>query len=173
MKKLIDQLIKIGFNTDDYVIICIGTQRAYADSIGPSVGSAILKAFPNAIVYGSIDNNCHALNIESIIRKIKRKHSDKKILAIDACITSDGNKLGDIKVIKGSIKPGAGVGKNLPQIGDYSIKAYVLRSEHKYLLCDDLLNQHPSKDEIYTRVNNMIQKISGAIIEVQSLRSAQ
>lgn len=45
-------------------------------------------------------------------------------MAIDACLGSQSN-IGNIQIREGYILPGKGVGKELPQIGNYSIVGIV------------------------------------------------
>ena len=163
---LIKELKKIDFNIDDYIVVCIGTQRAYLDSVGPLVGTSLKKKNPNIIVIGEMGDNCHALSLEKKFKEIKKYYPDKKILAIDACCTSNSNKLGTVEFVKGPIKPGAGVGKILPAIGDYSIKAFVVPKDKQGLLDDTLLEMCPNKKIYIKLVNDAVRLICSAIIRV-------
>ena len=75
-------------------------------------------------VYGTLDKPIHALNIYESLQSIKKKHVNGNFLAIDACLGSKSN-IGNLQVRKGPILPGKGVGKKLPEIGNYSIVGIV------------------------------------------------
>ena len=164
--ELIRSLRKIDFNIDDYIVVCIGTQRSYLDSVGPLVGTSLKKKNPNIIVVGEMGDNCHALSLQEKFKEIKEQYSDKKILAIDACCTSNYNKLGKVEFTKGAIKPGAGVGKILPAIGDYSIKAFIIPKDMQRLLDDTLLDLYCDKDKYIKLVDDVVRLICSAIIRV-------
>lgn len=109
----------------EIVIVCIGTDRSTGDALGPLVGSRLQTYHvKNAHVYGTLDNPVHAMNLSETMLKINRLYHNPFVIAIDACLgrlTSVGN----ISVGKGSIKPGAGVNKDLPEIGDVYITGTV------------------------------------------------
>ena len=77
--------------SDNTVIICIGTDRAIGDALGPLVGTMLKNSDFKYPVYGTLDNPIHALNIYESIEKIKSKHSSSQFLAIDACLGSASN----------------------------------------------------------------------------------
>lgn len=110
--------------SDKTVVICIGTDRAIGDALGPLVGTILKNSNFKYPVYGTLDNPIHALNIYESIESIKKKHACSEFLAIDACLGSVNN-IGNIQIRKGPILPGKGVGKKLPQIGHYSIVGIV------------------------------------------------
>lgn len=159
MKQLVENLNKINFNLDDFIIVCIGTQRAYLDSVGPVVGTKLQELYPNAVIIGQLNDNCHALSLESKLQFINKKYPDKKILAIDACCTKNPDKIGTIEFKNESISPGAGVGKKLPSVGDYCIKAYTVFKNMEYLLDDSILAFHSNNKMFYNYVNNAITDI--------------
>lgn len=168
MNQLKKSLTKIGFNTNDYIVVCIGTQKVYLDSVGPLVGTVLKRKLPDLIVYGILGDNCHALNIETKFNEIHKLYPNKKILAIDACCTRFEEKLGTIEMSKGAIRPGAGVGKNLPAIGDYAIKAFTIEKNCQQLLDDDLLKRSSRRDELTSYVIDIVHTISSAIIDVSN-----
>lgn len=109
---------------ENTVVVCIGTDRAIGDALGPLVGTMLKNSDFKYPVYGTLDNPIHALNIYESIEYIKNTHSNGNFLAIDACLGSK-NSIGNIQIRKGPILPGKGVGKKLPQIGNYSIVGIV------------------------------------------------
>ena len=102
---------------ENTVVICIGTDRAIGDALGPLVGTMLKNSDFKYPVYGTLDNPIHAL-------KIEEKHPNSEFLAIDACLGSINN-IGNIQIRKGPILPGKGVGKKLPQVGSHSIVGIV------------------------------------------------
>lgn len=107
------------------VILCIGTDRATGDSLGPLVGYKLRALdFPGVHLYGTLDEPVHAKNLESTLAHIKNHHPHSLILAIDACLGSIDH-VGYITIGEGPIRPGAGVQKNLPSVGDFHITGIV------------------------------------------------
>jgi len=112
-------------NKKTLVLLCIGTDRATGDALGPLVGSYLNKLNPKGIeIYGTLENPVHALNLKSTLEQINSTHEKPFILAVDAAL---GNKeyIGYIKLSPGSIKPGESVSKVLPAVGDVHITAIV------------------------------------------------
>lgn len=109
---------------ENTVIVCIGTDRAIGDALGPLVGTMLQNSDFKYPVYGTLDNPIHALNIYESIDQIKKNHPKGNFLAIDACLGAKGS-IGNIQIREGPILPGKGVGKKLPQIGNYSIVGIV------------------------------------------------
>ena len=105
---------------ENTVVVCIGTDRAIGDALGPLVGTMLKNSDFKYPVYGTLDNPIHALNIYESIENIKSNHPKGNFLAIDACLGTKNN-IGNIQIREGPILPGKGVGKKLPQIGNYSI----------------------------------------------------
>ncbi|SCI34874.1 MULTISPECIES: spore protease YyaC [unclassified Romboutsia] len=109
---------------ENTIVICIGTDRAIGDALGPLVGTMLKNSDFKYPVYGTLDNPIHALNIYESIEEIKNLHPKGEFLAIDACLGAK-NSIGNIQIRKGPILPGKGVGKKLPQVGSYSIVGIV------------------------------------------------
>ena len=122
IEKVMCNILKDKVNV---LFICIGTDRCIGDAVGPIVGHLLTKHNVPYAVYGTLEKPVHATNINTVLEKIKKKYPTSYIIAIDACI---GSELGTIKIEENSIKPGRGLGKDLPAIGDLSIKAIVSNS---------------------------------------------
>ncbi len=81
-------------------------------------------AFQNLVVYGDLDKPIHAKNLVETIDMIYEQNKNPLIIAIDACLGKTEH-IGYLTVGLGSVKPGAGVKKNLPPVGDIFITGIV------------------------------------------------
>lgn len=107
------------------VFVCIGSDRVTGDSLGPMIGSELKRAFRDSIpVYGTLETPVHALNLNSVLGAVKTHHKDDILIAIDASLGIPEHQ-GYITLGKGSLTPGAGVHKNLENIGDIFITGIV------------------------------------------------
>ena len=107
------------------VFTCIGTDRSTGDSLGPLIGTLLEeKTLQSFYVYGTLDDPIHAVNLEEKLKEIHEKHLNPYIIGIDACLGRLKN-VGVIQVGNGPVKPGAGVNKELPAVGDIHITGIV------------------------------------------------
>ncbi len=106
------------------VLVCIGTDRSTGDSLGPIVGSR-LKEINHTFfkVLGTLENPVHASNLPEYL-KIINELSNPFVIAIDACLGNIDN-VDYINIAEGALKPGAGVNKHLPPVGDLHITGVV------------------------------------------------
>jgi putative sporulation protein YyaC len=120
---LIGETLHEGFKS--MVLVCIGTDRLTGDSLGPLIGYKLddIK-YKNVFVYGTLENPVHAKNLDEVLRVIKSKYNTPFIIAIDACLGSMDH-VGYISVSEGPLKPGAGVNKELTEVGDINIMGIV------------------------------------------------
>lgn len=111
-----------GYNTIN--VVCIGSDRATGDCLGPLVGTFLENGIKNDFikVYGTLELPVHALNLSDLVEKINKENS--LTIAVDASL-SNPEEVGKIVVRKGAIAPGSGIGKELPQVGDISITGVV------------------------------------------------
>lgn len=108
------------------VFLCIGSDRATGDCLGPIIGYKLSKSkkHNNYYVYGTLNEPVHAKNLKGTIEMIYQTHEDAFIIAIDASL-GKSNHIGYITLGEGPLKPGAGVDKNLPAVGDIFITGIV------------------------------------------------
>ena len=112
-------------HNNELVIVCIGTDRATGDSLGPLVGYKLQQLkYEHVTLYGTLDEPVHAKNLEDILNTILLEHSGALVIAIDACLGASQN-VGCLTLGEGAIKPGAGVKKELPPIGHLHITGIV------------------------------------------------
>lgn len=118
-------LQQIPFHLENLIFLCIGTDRSTGDSLGPLTGSHLteLKSFPFPVI-GTLENPLHALNLEERLKDIQQNNPDAYLIAIDACL-GKGSSIGQLLLQNEPLYPGQAVGKNLPAVGDYSIKGVV------------------------------------------------
>lgn len=106
------------------VILCIGTDRATGDCLGPLVGEHLTALLPSVPVYGTLAHPVHALNLEETIQNIYQNHKNPFIIAIDASL-GVREHIGYATLNKAPLVPGKGVNKKLPAIGNLSITGIV------------------------------------------------
>lgn len=112
---------------NDIVIFCIGTDRSTGDSLGPLVGYKLapyISSYRNVHLLGTLDDPVHAKNLDDKICYIEKNYTDPLVIAIDASL-GNTDKIGYINIRNGSLKPGLGVNKVLPEVGDISITGVV------------------------------------------------
>lgn len=111
------------------IVVCIGTEKVVADSIGPRVGSLLNENLPRPIfVYGMQGANIHAQNLEKAIALIKQLHPSKTLLVVDAAV-GESNQVGKVQLHLGNISPGAATNKKLCKVGDISIVGIVAHKD--------------------------------------------
>ncbi|MFT8320969.1 MAG: spore protease YyaC [Bacillus sp. (in: firmicutes)] len=107
------------------VFVCIGTDRSTGDSLGPLIGTLLSeKNITPFNVYGTLDDPIHALNLEERLKEIYKLHENPFIIGIDACL-GRMKSVGIIQLGDGPVKPGSGVKKELPHVGDIHITGIV------------------------------------------------
>lgn len=106
------------------IILCIGTDRATGDCLGPLVGDKLMDYSSNFKVLGCLSSPVHALNLRQVIQSIYDDYSNPFIIAVDASL-GDHSMVGAVTVSNCPIYPGKGVNKKLPAIGDVSITGIV------------------------------------------------
>ncbi|BCG61696.1 spore protease YyaC [Paenibacillus sp. URB8-2] len=107
------------------VVVCIGTDRSTGDALGPLVGTALSRFHsPLFSLYGTLDNPVHAVNLEETLNLIEERHHEPYVIGIDACLGHSAS-VGSIQVVEGPLRPGAGVNKQLPPVGDIHLTGIV------------------------------------------------
>ncbi|MGF7049296.1 putative sporulation protein YyaC [Paenibacillus sp. DS2015] len=107
------------------IVVCIGTDRSTGDSLGPLVGTSLSRFKSHLFrVYGTLDEPVHAVNLEETISSIYELYDQPFVIGIDACLGQSAS-VGCIQVAEGPLRPGAGVNKQLPPIGDIHLTGIV------------------------------------------------
>lgn len=105
------------------VLICIGTDRATGDCLGPLVGQTLINS-PFYSVYGTLQTPVHAKNLEQTVQLIHTYHKNPFIIAVDACLGCEEH-VGCVTLSSMPLLPGKGVSKKLSPVGDLSITGIV------------------------------------------------
>ena len=118
----------LGVRSQPLTVVCIGTDRSTGDALGSLVGSRLTewRSVRDRIrVVGTLDEPVHAGNLRGAIQALGlARPGAGHVLAVDACLGRVGS-IGYITVGEGPLKPGAGVNKELPQVGDAYITGVV------------------------------------------------
>lgn len=123
LQQLLQKYIDSGCKS--IIFVCIGTDRSTGDSLGPLIGYKIKNLrYRNIHIYGTLENPVHAKNLDEVMKSINDKYVNPFIIAIDACLGRTEH-VGYITIGEGSIKPGSGVNKSLPAVGDAYVTGIV------------------------------------------------
>lgn len=124
--KLLSELIAKNIYTNKTLIfLCIGSDRATGDCLGPMIGYKLSKLRKkNLVIYGTLDKPIHAKNLVETINEIQHKYKNSFVVAIDASLGKSSH-IGYITLGQGTLRPGAGVNKDLPPVGDIFITGIV------------------------------------------------
>ncbi|MFC4601335.1 spore protease YyaC [Cohnella hongkongensis] len=107
------------------VIVCVGTDRSTGDSLGPLVGTALAREYsPLFDLYGTLEEPVHAMNLGDTLLRIMRGSRQPFVIAVDACLGQVAS-VGCIQIGSGPVRPGAGVNKELPPVGDIHMTGIV------------------------------------------------
>ncbi len=138
------------------VVLCIGSDLAIGDSLGPLVGTMLKQSGDfHGYVYGTLKNPITAKEVKYVNDFLRKTHPNAPVIAVDAAIGEETD-VGLIKVTSDSLRPGSGANKKLGKVGDASILGIVAgKSAFSY----EMLN--------LTRLNmvySMAEAVSEAII---------
>jgi putative sporulation protein YyaC len=108
------------------VIVCIGSDLAIGDSLGPLVGSMLKYKTQgmHVFIYGTLAAPVTAKEIKYLRTFLKETHAGSQIVAVDAAVGAAGD-IGLIKFNDSPLYPGAGAQKKLGAIGDISVMGIV------------------------------------------------
>lgn len=122
LKILTEQSLK---DDQSLIILCIGTDRITGDCLGPLVGHKLARIVPHPEqIYGTLKNPVHAQNLKQILNEIKSTHHNPFLIVVDASLGLTDH-IGYITLSNGPLRPGEGVKKRLPAVGQISITGIV------------------------------------------------
>ncbi len=106
------------------VLLCIGTDRATGDCLGPLLGYKLRAISGNIPIFGDLEHPVHAKNLCRTMEEIYRLYDNPFIIAIDASLGIEKH-VGYYTLSTGPLLPGAGAGKDLPPVGHLCITGIV------------------------------------------------
>ena len=118
----LDQLIR---SDRPPVILCIGSDLAIGDSLGPICGTQLeQKKGSNIFVYGTLRRTVTAKEVRYMNEFLHETHPQSPVIAVDAAV-GDAGDIGLIKITSCGIRPGLGANKRLGKVGDVGIMGIV------------------------------------------------
>lgn len=123
--RLAGLLHALGYPGKKVLVICVGSDRSTGDSLGPLTGTRLEElALPGLAVRGTLDEPVHATNLERVLAAATARYPGHPLVAIDACL-GNPETVGTISLGRGPLRPGAGVHKRLPELGDICLTGVV------------------------------------------------
>lgn len=100
------------------VVVCIGSDRSTGDALGPLVGSLLQdEGVAERWVVGDLGRPVHASNLRHAMEELRGREPRHAVVAVDACLGRQ-ESVGLLTAGNGPLRPGAGVNKDLPPVGD-------------------------------------------------------
>lgn len=110
--------------SDTLIVLCIGTDKITGDCLGPLVGTKLKERdFPHP-VYGTLEHPVHALNLSHTLSSFQKMYRHPFILAVDAAV-GPADAVGCVSLSPSPIRPGQGVLRPLPPVGNLSLTGIV------------------------------------------------
>lgn len=109
-----------GYQNEDIIFLCIGSDRSVGDSLGPLVGTMLIEHHVPYRVYGTLEKPVHAFNLEDTLKEINKRFRKPLIFSVDASLGNQ-NQVGCVFLKEGPLVPGKALKKVLPEVGDYHI----------------------------------------------------
>lgn len=124
-KILCDIVSKNILPNQEIIILCIGSDRSTGDSLGPLIGHQFRDYIsPGMYLIGDLNQPVHAANLNYCLKTISKTFDNPYIIAIDASLGKEDH-VGYMTLATGPLKPGLGVKKKLPEVGDIHITGIV------------------------------------------------
>lgn len=124
-KMLCDIVSKNIIPNQEIIILCIGSDRSTGDSLGPLIGHQFRDYIsPGMYLIGDLNQPVHAANLNYCLKTISKTFDNPYIIAIDASLGKEDH-VGYMTLATGPLKPGLGVKKKLPEVGDIHITGIV------------------------------------------------
>ena len=111
--------------SDPPVLLCIGSDLAIGDSLGPITGTLTRqKTCGDCFIYGTLTKPITAKEVKYLNAFLHNAHPKSKIIAVDAAVGEAGD-IGLIRIANRGLKPGLGANKKFDPVGDVSILGIV------------------------------------------------
>lgn len=124
--QLLGFIKKTKKDSQTIVLVCIGTDRATGDCLGPLVGHYLNQQIPSKLpfIFGNLSKPVHAANLAQTINNIHDDIPSPYMIVIDACLGCSSH-VGYVTLSNHPLCPGKGVDKKLPALGHISITGIV------------------------------------------------
>lgn len=114
------------YSPEAVTFLCIGTDRSSGDALGPLTGTRLAGlGFPH--VTGTLAEPCDA---NTLTDKLAAVAPGQIIIAVDACL-GPPLAVGLYSVAEHPLRPARSVGREMPEVGHYSVAAIVNASGPK------------------------------------------
>lgn len=124
-RRLLDMMNSADINGRDMVLLCVGSDRSTGDSLGPLIGHKLQRILRNKVyIYGTLNEPVHAVNLSTVVENIYEIHKEPFIIAVDASLGTKSH-IGYVTLSDTPLRPGLGVKKSLPEVGDICITGIV------------------------------------------------
>ncbi|MDO4555425.1 MAG: spore protease YyaC [Lachnospiraceae bacterium] len=122
LKRMTEQSLK---KEQTLLLVCIGTDRITGDCLGPLVGHKLSRISPHPErIFGTLKEPVHAQNLKQVLSNINKEYTNPFLIVIDASLGIKDH-IGYITLSDGPLRPGEGVQKRLPPVGEISITGIV------------------------------------------------
>jgi len=143
-------------------VVCIGTDRSTGDSFGPLTGHMLSRlSLIDFSLYGSLESPVHALSLPEVMSGIDIENT--LVVAVDAGM-GDANMVGSIGIGYDPVRPGSGLGKTLPSVGDISVTGIVAMGG----LAPFIMLQNAPLGMVYCMAEKAFFAIQYALREIQN-----
>ncbi len=156
------QLIRgVEKSYDRVAVVCIGTDRSTGDSYGPLTGH-LLSRIPQEgfSLFGTFAHPVHALTLPDTLAQIEIGRT--LVIAVDASVGA-ASYVGYIGMSGSPVRPGSGLGKTLPPVGDISITGIAAESS----MAPFLMLQNASLGMVYGMAEKTYRAIHLALSRVR------
>ncbi len=156
---------------ENYVFVCIGTNKLIEDSFGPRVGDILQKQFKEnkyIEVWGTMNSPIHFQNAPIFLDYLNREGS--KTIIIDSALGEE-NLIGNSYLNRGGIEIGKAFGKSLYFPAQWNIKTIVGTNKNSIKMKETTRAQTINQFEKITRrkkldtINQIAQKLAKQIVD--------
>lgn len=117
------------------MFLCIGTDTIVGDVLGPLVGTNLKKMLGSDLqVWGTLEHPVDATNVQQTVEELREEFPDAFVIAVDASFSPFEERKGLVTLSIGGLQPGAGTGKDFPEVGDFAIRGIVAGGTNASLL---------------------------------------
>lgn len=150
----------LGHQETPPAVLCIGSDLAIGDSLGPITGTILRRhtASIDCYIYGTLRSPVTAKEVKYVSEFLRQTHPRSKIIAVDAAV-GESSEVGLIKVSDNALRPGSGVNKRLCKVGDISILGIIAKKSsfsYSQLNLTRLNTVYTMSDQIARAIGNYL-----------------